>query len=218
MSKSNDAIVSQILNERVVAIARGILPRDMEALTDALHEGGIGSIEFTFDHSGVIDPKEMLAALSEVRRKGIVTVGVGTVLSTEQVQQAAEAGAQFVLSPDFSPAVVRKTKELGLVSIPGALTPSEIVQAYTCGADIVKIFPAGPLGSGYIKALRGPLPHIPFSAVGGVSADNAAEYLAAGANCLGIGGKLVDAEAVARGDFQAITAAARALLTAINQA
>ena len=215
---NNKAIVAQMVNERVVAIARGIQPHDMAALADALHEGGIGCIEFTFDHSGRIDTKKMLSALSVIRENGVVTVGVGTVLTVEQVQLAADAGAQFVLSPDFSPTVVKKTKELGLVSIPGAMTPSEIVQAHNCGADIVKVFPAGPLGSGYIKALRGPLPHIPLSAVGGVSAENAAEYLAAGANCLGIGGKLVDGNAVSNRDFQAITAAAKALMAAIGKA
>lgn len=214
-----NAVLAQIKSTKVVAIARGIAPGDMGKLADALLAGGISCIEFTFDHSGRIPPADMLSALSAIRReKGeALALGVGTVLSPQQAQMAADAGAQFVLSPDFSPAVVEKTKELGLVSIPGAMTPSEITAAYACGGDIVKLFPAGSLGSGYLRALRGPLPHIPLSAVGGVSAQNAAEYLSAGADCLGVGGKLVDAKVVAAGDFAAITAAASELMATIQQ-
>jgi len=215
---AGNTVLERIKRERIVAIARGVQPEDMAALADALLAGGIGCIEFTMDHSGRIAPGDMLNALAAIRQaKGdAVAVGVGTVLTPQQVRMSADAGAQFVLSPDFSPEVVEQTKSLGLVSIPGAMTPSEIVQASGCGADIVKLFPAGSLGSNYLRSIRGPLPHIPLSAVGGISAGNAAEFLAAGADCLGVGGRLVDLKAIAVGDFAAITAAARELVEAVS--
>lgn len=216
----NNAALTLMKSDRVVAIVRGILPADMSPLVDALFEGGVRCIEFTFDHSGLIDSREMLKSLTAIRlNKGnSVALGVGTVLTAGQAEMAADAGAQFVLSPDFSPAVVEKTKELGLLSIPGAMTPSEITAAYACGADIVKLFPAGSLGIGYLKAIRGPLPHIPISAVGGIGAANAAEFIEAGAACLGIGGELIDTKLVAYKNFAAITAAARKIMDIVSAA
>ena len=123
-----------------------------------------------------------------------------------------------MISPDTNPQVVRRTKELGKVSIPGAFTPTEAVEAHRCGADIVKLFPAALLGVNYLKALRGPLGHIRFSAVGGIDAQNAAAFLQAGACCLGVGGTLVSLPAIRSGQYRLLTDAARGLCRAVSGA
>ena len=121
-----------------------------------------------------------------------------------------------MISPNVDEAVIRRAKELGMVAMPGALTPTEIVSAYNMGADIVKLFPAGELGLGYIKAVRGPLKHIPMSAVGGVKPENVSEYLDAGVCGFGVGGPLVLAKAVKSGDDAAIEERAKAFTDAIK--
>ena len=113
-----------------------------------------------------------------------------------------------MISPGMDTAVIRRTKELGKISIPGALTPTEVCKAWDCGADFVKMFPAGVFGLEYLKAVRGPLRHIPMCAVGGISPENIGLFLDAGIRCFGIGGNLVSVEAVRRGDFHKLTQAA----------
>lgn len=202
-----------ILEKKIIAIIRGVSPGDIQAVADALLAGGVALMEVTFDHSRPGGVDETLESLSLLREKfsDRVAVGAGTVLTPGQVQAAAQCGAQYIISPNMDEAVIDKTRELDLISIPGALTPSEIVQAHKQGAHIVKLFPAGLWGTDYIKAVRAPLAHIPMAAVGGVDAETIPDFLAAGVACFGVGSNLVDAKKVAAGDFASITAGALAM-------
>lgn len=148
---------------------------------------------------------------------GKIIPGAGTVITLEQLQMAYDAGAQYIISPNVDVEIIRRTKELGLISLPGAMTPSEIVEAYKAGADFVKVFPVGNLGPAYIKALKAPLSHIPLMAVGGVNEKNAADFLKAGASGLGVGGNLVNKEWIANGEWEKITALAAEFVKAVQE-
>lgn len=211
----SEKVIRRILDEKVIAIARGLQPQQCVDAAKALREGGIRLVEVTFDQSGKIplaDTAEAIRHISE--RFSDMCVGAGTVLNVEQVETAAKAGAKYIISPDANPAVIRATKDLGLVSIPGVLTPTEAMTAHSAGADFAKIFPAGSLGPSYIKAIRAPLSHIKLLAVGGVSDANIGEFLAAGCCGAGIGGNLVNKTWVANGEFDKITEVARRTVAA----
>ena len=162
-------------------------------------------MEVTFDQAE--GPEETLRSLRIIHQQfpEEILLGAGTVMTAGQVKAAAAAGAGYIISPNTDRAVIETTKELGLISIPGAFTPTEAATAYAWGADVVKLFPAGLLGPAYIKALTGPLPHIPFMAVGGIDAQNMNDFLRAGAVGVGVGGNLVDKKRIAAGKFQEIT-------------
>ena len=190
-----DTVLEWINREMVIAIIRGVEPGQMLDTARAIKAGGISNMEITFDHS---TPEGIGNTLESIRR---VKAGLG-----DQVNVGA--GTEYLISPGMDPAVIRRTKELGKISIPGALTPTEVCEAWNCGADIVKMFPAGVLGLEYLKAVRGPLRHIPMCAVGGINPENIGLFLEAGIRCFGIGGNLVSVEAVRRGDFHKLTQAA----------
>ena len=158
-----------------------------------------------------------IARLRE-RTDGRMSIGAGTVLTREAVQAAADAGAQFIVSPNTDARVISAAKERGLVSIPGAMTPSEIVSAYGAGANFVKVFPAGCLGADYVKAVRAPLEHIPMLAVAGIDLSNAAGFIKAGCVGLGIGKLLADPELVARGAFDELQMRAEKMVQIIASA
>ena len=143
-------------------------------------------------------------------------VGAGTVTSPELVEMTAKAGGSFIVSPDTDVMVIKKTRELNLVSMPGAMTPSEIKVAHEAGADFVKLFPIGNLGAGYLKAVKAPLSHIKMTAVGGVNENNAAEFLKAGASGLGVGGNLAKKEWIENGEYGKLTEAAKAIVAAVE--
>ena len=202
----DNKILTGIIRHKLIAIVRGIESSKMLKLIDALQQGCISCIEVTFDQTseqGINNTIESLELLKSNFDQQI-TLGAGTVMSVEQVEMAKNAGASFILSPNTDIDVIRKTKELGLISMPGAFTASEAVCAWNAGADVVKLFPISQLGASYIKALRGPLGHMRFSAVGGVNEHNAREFLQAGACCLGIGGNLVDKNLIAADNFNEI--------------
>ena len=140
--------------------------------------------------------------------------GAGTVITAAQLELAKKAGALYIVSPNADPEIIKRTRELGLVSLPGAATPSECVIAHNAGADFIKLFPASDLGSNYLKAIKAPLSHIRFLAVGGVNEKNIAEFLKAGADGAGVGGNLVNKEWIAAGEFDKITETAKALVRA----
>jgi 2-dehydro-3-deoxyphosphogluconate aldolase/(4S)-4-hydroxy-2-oxoglutarate aldolase len=145
-------------------------------------------------------------------------LGAGTVLDAQQCTAAIEAGAEFVVSPSLHREVISRTKELGKVSIPGALTPTEVVTAWNAGADFVKIFPCSAMGgASYLKALNAPLPHIPLIPTGGVTVQTASQYLKAGAAVLGVGSDLVNGTALAQGKPDVITEMAKEYLEIIRQ-
>ena len=143
-------------------------------------------------------------------------VGAGTVTSPELVELAADAGASYIISPDTDPAVIKRTLELGLVSIPGAYTPTEAKIAYNSGADFVKLFPCVGDALSYVKAISAPLNHIRFLAVGGVNENNAGEFLRAGAVGVGVGGNLVNKEWIKAGDFAKIREVASKYVESLN--
>lgn len=208
-----------INQNKVIAIVRGIDSSKISSLAAAMVKGGLRCIEVTFDHSseeGIQNTLKSIEILSK-EFEGEVLAGAGTVLTVEQVDQAAAAGAKYIISPNINEKVIKRTKELGLISIPGAMTPSEVVSAHEAGADIVKLFPAAMFGTAYLKAVRGPLKHIPMTAVGGISPDNIAEFIEAGAVGVGVGGNLVSPKLVNEGRFEEITAIAKSYVDALNK-
>jgi len=214
---THEEVLALIQEEKLVAILRGVPMDRIDGVVGALVRGGVRVLEFTFDHA----EKDCVKQTAEKIRRTVekfgdeVVVGCGTTLNVEEVEAAYDAGACLMISPNVDMAVIRRAKQLGMVAMPGALTPTEIVAAYEMGADIVKLFPAGELGLGYIKAVRGPLKHIPMSAVGGVKPENVKEYLDAGVCGFGVGGPLVLSAAVKSGDDAAIEERAKAFTEAI---
>lgn len=204
-------IVQKIKTEKIIAIIRGFDPEECLRLTEALYAGGIQLVEVTFDQKS---PNEFYKTAEAIKRigsefKGQVLAGAGTVLDKDQADRAYDAGASYMISPDTNEEVIRHAKELGMVSIPGAMSPSEAVRAYNAGADFVKIFPAVSLGSAYIKAIKAPLGHIDMLAVGGVSQHNIREFLDAGACGAGVGGMLTKREYLLDGHLDKITELAK---------
>lgn len=207
-----------IMETKVIAIVRGIPSTQICDLAGAILAGGLRCLEVTFDHSskgGIEETLRSIRLLSE-RFENEIEVGAGTVMTAEEVNLAKEAGAGYIISPNADEAVIRETRRLELVSIPGAMTATEAACAWSWGAHIVKLFPAGILGPEYIKALRGPLGHIPFTAVGGVTPQNTPDFLRAGCVGVGVGGNLVSAKLVSEGKLDEITNTARAYAQAVR--
>ncbi|MBR4289838.1 MAG: bifunctional 4-hydroxy-2-oxoglutarate aldolase/2-dehydro-3-deoxy-phosphogluconate aldolase [Oscillospiraceae bacterium] len=206
-----EQIIQKVLDKRIVAIVRGVYGEDCVKLAEALYAGGIELLEVTFDQS----KPELLERTSETIRQLVEKLGdkmffgAGTVTSLQMLELAKNAGARFIVSPDTNEAVIRATVAAGMVSMPGALTPTEIVTAHSYGADFVKLFPAGTQGTAYFKAVTAPLNHIRLLAVGGVNEKNIADFLAAGAAGAGVGGNLVNKTWIANGEFEKITALAK---------
>ncbi len=201
---------------RIVAIIRGMEPDVCVNLAKAYCEGGIRLVEVTFDQTG--DPKKTTDAISAIKSAcgGKMFVGAGTVLTEAQLDAAIAAGAEFMVTPNVNPALIRKASAAGLATTPGAFTPTEVVMAHEAGADVVKVFPIRSLGSRYIKDLLAPLKHIRLMAVGGVSPDNAAEYIAAGCVAVGASGALVDKKLITAGAWDKIADEARRFVTAVS--
>jgi 2-dehydro-3-deoxyphosphogluconate aldolase / (4S)-4-hydroxy-2-oxoglutarate aldolase len=210
----NDVMVREegrrALRERVerlgaVAVVRLHSTESAIRVADALHAGGVTALEITVT---VPDAFAVIAAIA--RRFGEeVCVGVGTVLDVETVRGAVAAGARYVVSPVFRPAVIEESHRLGVPAMPGAFTPTEMLTAHDAGADVVKIFPADSFGPGYLKSVLAPMPFLRLMPTGGVTPENVGDWIAAGAVAVGLGGALVDAKLVAAGDWDAITARAR---------
>ena len=210
--------VELLQKEKIIAIIRDISLIDMEKTGDALYQGGIRLMEIAFDHQSPDGIERTLNGLSLLRAAlpEDVHLGAGTVLSEDEVKDACEAGAEFIISPITDPAVIRKTKELGMLSMPGAMTPTEIAAAYQAGGDIIKLFPADCLDPSYVKALRGPLGHIPLAAVGGINPGNIHSWRDAGVQVFGIGSSLVSAALVRDGRFKELTSRALEFFQALE--
>jgi Entner-Doudoroff aldolase len=174
---------------RLVAIVRvaGITERSAPELAETLVAAGVRALEFTFGAGDALGAARAARAAVGDR----AAVGVGTVLEPEQVDRAADHGAQFVVSPDVSTAVIGRAAARGLLALPGAFTPTEVVRAIRAGARMVKLFPAQPPGVGYLRTLRGPLPDVPFVPTGGIGIEDVPQYLAAGAVAVALGSALV---------------------------
>lgn len=197
----------------VIAIVRTRDPEEMLAVAQAALDGGIRAVEFP------ITCGEVLAALPEAVRvlSQRALVGAGTVLDEPTARQAILAGARFIVSPTFVLPVLRTCQRYGVLSIPGALTPTEVMAAWEQGANMVKVFPAGCLGPGYIRDLLSPFPYLSLVPTGGVGPENAAEYLKAGAAAVAVGGSLTNPKG--EGDRLAmVRAAAEGLVSAVAKA
>ena len=208
-------VLEKIQIYKIIVILRG-LDRDSAVKTArALYDGGIRLIEVAFDQTQPPqNTADTIRALCADNTE--LCVGAGTVLSIEQLNAAYEAGAKYIISPNSDISIIHHTKAKGLISIPGAFTPTEIVTCYANGADIIKVFPANSLGTAYFKAVCSPLNYIPLAAVGGVDESNLTDFLAAGAFCVGIGSNVVNKSAVAHGDFEQIRSIAKSYTALVN--
>ena len=202
---------------KIIAILRGVESEICLRVAEALFNGGIRSMEITYDQKRPETWESTAGAIQEVARQfpGKLLVGAGTVTSPELVDLTAKYGGQFIVSPDTNVDVIRRTRDVGLVSIPGALTPSEILTAHHAGANMVKLFPAAQFGVSYLKAVRSPINNVDILAVGGINKDNINEFRAAGAVGVGVGGNLVNSEWIETGKFHKITEYAKLLTEAV---
>ena len=210
-------LTEKIKEARIIAIIRGVETEKLIPLAEALYQGGIRFLEITYkdDFSEDLKTSEKIKLLKTAMGEKM-HIGAGTVLSEKQVALTAEAGGEFIISPNTDAAVIKQTKKLGLISIPGALTPTEIVSAKNAGADFVKLFPVTTLGSQYVKAITAPLSSIPLLAVGGVNLTNIQEYLDAGVLGFGIGANIIDKKYVDAEKFDRIEDLARQYVRAVG--
>lgn len=205
---SMDNFVQEVNRHRIVMIYRGLGPQECLAFTEVLKEAGIRFFEVTLNTPDAIEAIKLIRKSlgSEVR------VGAGTVLTTEQVKEVADAGGTYIISPNLNEDVVKTTKQLGLYSIPGAFTPTEIVRAREVGADLVKVFPINVVGAEYIRQLRGPLEDIPLMATGGIRLDMVEDLFKAGTDAIGMGVHLLGKEWVEAKNWDELQASAKRFL------
>ena len=206
-----EQIIEKILEKKAIAIVRGIFGEDCLKLAEALYAGGVELLEVTIDQRSAAlrqQTADTIRLLTDTLGDRMC-FGAGTVTTTEMVAQAKAAGAQFIVSPDTYADVIRATVAADMVSIPGAMTPTEIAQAHRLGGDFIKVFPVSQFGPGYIKNVAAPLSHVRMLAVGGVDGENVGAYLSAGAVGAGVAGCLFKKEWVAAGEWNKITEAAK---------
>lgn len=204
-------VLSQILKTKIIAIIRGADPADVTQIADALKQGGVNILEVTLNSPNALPVIKQLANTFD----GEMLIGAGTVLDPQTARAAIEVGATFIVSPNVDIETIRATKSSGAVSIPGAYTATEIVNAYSHGGDLIKIFPAS--GAEYIRVLQGPLSHIPMMPTGGITLDNIVEFKKAGAAAFGIGTSLVDTKKKITKDYlKQITQAAQNFVAAVS--
>jgi len=214
MPRTKEQHMAAVVESGVVAVIRAQSREQLADIAQALLAGGVVAIEVTMSTPKAISGIEMLADRFGDR----AVVGVGTCLDAATAADAIAAGAQFVVSPVFKPQIVETTRGYGKISIPGAFTPTEIYAAWSAGADVVKVFPSTALGPGYFKDLLAPLPQLRLTPTGGVDLKNAGDWIKAGAVFVGAGSSLVSKDAMARSDWDAITANARAFVEAVRKA
>lgn len=212
--RSRSEIVDDIEMCGVVAVIRLQDPAALRGVVDALAEGGVRALEVTMTVPRAI---ELIAELAPTL-PGDFVLGAGTVLDADTAHRAADAGAQFIVSPVFRPHVIDAAHEDGLAAMPGGFTPTEILSAWEAGADVVKVFPATSVGPGYFKDLKGPLPQVKLMPTGGVSIDNVGDWLRAGAIAVGVGSSLLDAKAIAARQFAVIAENARRIVANVRAA
>ena len=197
----------------IVAVIRKIEPTILEEVVNALVTGGIKVIEIT------VDSDNSYQSITKLKEKygNELLVGAGTVLDVPTAKTAIDADADFIFSPTFNEETIRLTNQYGRISIPGVLTPTEILNAYAAGADILKVFPGAALGANYFKDVLGPLTHIPLMPTGGVNLTNLKTFLNNGAMAVGIGGSLMDKELIENRDFDGIQSLANQYVTLFKE-
>lgn len=201
-----DRIIKEIEKNKIIVIVRGVDKDKLIPLAQAMYDGGIRLIECTYDASGKITDEETADNIVMLAKHfdGKMFVGAGTVITEKQVELTKKSGGKFIISPDTNADIITKTKEMSLVSIPGAITPTEVA-AHRAGADFVKLFPIDLYGPKYIKTLLAPLSHVRVLAVNGITAENMAEYLNAGASGVGVGSGIVNKKMIEDENFKGIT-------------
>ena len=211
-------VIKRIEEEKIIVIVRGVESDKLIPLAEAMYEGGIRLLEVTYSANGKISDEETAKNIELLSKhfEGRMYIGAGTVITEKQVELTKNAGGKFIISPDTYENVIKKTRELGMVSMPGALTPSEIQSAHKSGADFVKMFPITNMGIGYVKAVLAPLSHIKLLAVGGIDENNMEDYLKAGVCGFGVGSNIIDKKALANGDFDSITELAKKYVSEVK--
>jgi 2-dehydro-3-deoxyphosphogluconate aldolase/(4S)-4-hydroxy-2-oxoglutarate aldolase len=212
MKKWKDLI--RLKESGLIAVIRRPKKSQIHYIAEALVEGGTGALEITLDTPRAL---EIIREL-KIKFNDRVLVGAGTVLDAVSAKSAIDAGSDFIFSPIFDVETIQMTNRYGKISIPGVMTPTEIVQAYSAGADLLKIFPAADLGENYIKDLQGPLGHIPMMPTGGVNLDNVETFIKYGAVAVGAGGSLVSAKAIAEERYEVLTEISKEFIKRIRNA
>lgn len=214
-----DQIIHTIEREKIITIVRGIEREKLVFLAEAMYKGGIRLLELTYDATGAVSDEQTAKNIELLAEhfEGKMYIGAGTVITEKQVELTKAAGGSFIISPDTYGAVIEKTRNLEMVSMPGALTPTEIQAAHRYGADYVKLFPVTSLGIDYVKAVKAPLSHIKLLAVGGINENNMSDYLKAGISGFGIGSNIVDKKLVEANDFSRISQLAEKYMRVIAQ-
>jgi 2-dehydro-3-deoxyphosphogluconate aldolase/(4S)-4-hydroxy-2-oxoglutarate aldolase len=211
MKKFKEKTIELILKNKIIAIMRNVEPKKIVKTAEALYNGGIRLIEVTFNQNSATGIEDTIASIGMIASNfgDTICVGAGTVVNVKQLSAANESEAQYIISPNASSEIIKKTVDFGMVSIPGAMSPTEIVNAYNDGADFVKVFPAANLGVSYIKAISSPLNFIPLLAVGGINEKNCSEFLNTGLAGVGIGGDLVNLKLIQEDKFDELTILAK---------
>ena len=213
MSKTET--IKRIRETGVIPVVRAKTADEAMRAIDAIREGGISVLEITMTVPGAVKLIEQVAS----RYGNDALVGAGTVLDPDTATACVSAGAQFVVTPALNVETIARCKELGVAIMPGALTPTEVLQAWNAGADFVKVFPAGAVGgANYLKALKAPLPHVELVPTGGVTINTAGDFIRAGAAALGVGSDLVDLNAIREGQAALITERAKQFINIVREA
>jgi 2-dehydro-3-deoxyphosphogluconate aldolase/(4S)-4-hydroxy-2-oxoglutarate aldolase len=209
---SKETHLRQVLDVGIVAVVRAQDSRQLVEVVRALADGGVTVAEITMTVQGALE------VLRQVRQAlgDRVLLGAGTILDPETARAALLAGAEYIVAPTVNRDVIKLCQRYDKLVMPGAFTPTEILTAWEAGADIVKVFPADVVGPAFFKALRGPLPQVRLMPTGGVDLQTAADFLKAGACCLGVGGQLVEPQAVAQGNFDRIRELARQYMQVVK--
>jgi len=208
----NNPMLQELLNHKIIAILRGVEPSYSLPLGQAIIDGGIKFMEITMNTAGAE------TMITEWRKNFAdqAYVGAGTVIDLEHAKRAIAAGAQFLISPNLDVEAIKYAQQHNIPMWPGVMTPTEIIAAMKAGVDAVKLFPMASLGVNYLREIRGPIDQFPIIATGGVKLDNIRDYFAAGANAVGMGGKLVDLQLAREGKFDEITACIKQYIEAIS--
>jgi 2-dehydro-3-deoxyphosphogluconate aldolase/(4S)-4-hydroxy-2-oxoglutarate aldolase len=207
-------VLREIESSGVVAVIRMQKADQLRAVIDALLEGGVRALELTMTVPGAIGLIEELAK----DLPGEFQLGAGTVLDTETARQVILAGAKYIVAPVLNLDVITLCHRYDVAIMPGCFTPTEILTAWQAGADLIKVFPATALGPSYFRDVRAPLPQVRLMPTGGVTMENAGEWIKAGAVAIGVGSALVDTKAIAAGNFAQITKNAKSLIESVRTA
>jgi 2-dehydro-3-deoxyphosphogluconate aldolase/(4S)-4-hydroxy-2-oxoglutarate aldolase len=207
-------LLEKLVESGVIAVVRRIPAEKMERVAESLVRGGITALEIT------VDSEDAFACIARLSRqyRGQAIVGAGTVIDAESAAMAIQSGADFLFSPSLHQDVIRIAARHGKISVPGVLTPTEMITAIEWGADLVKLFPAASFEPSYLQAIKAPFPHIPIIPTGGIDERNVAAFIQAGAAAVGIGGTLLDRKSIEAGDYAAVENAAKTYVELVREA